>query len=47
MDNIDAGGAFEQLNGQMRRRAYAGGAVIEFARLRLGEGDQFGYGTHR
>ncbi len=47
MQHVDAGHHLEQFAGQMRRRADAAGRHIDFARMRLGIGDEFGNAMHR
>ena len=47
MDDVDLGLGLEQLAGEMRGQAVAGGGKIEFARIGLGERDQLAHGFRR
>ena len=45
VQHVDAGHHLEQFAGEMRRRADAARGHVEFARMRLGIGDEFGNGS--
>jgi hypothetical protein len=45
--DIDLGLRLEQLGGEMRGRAMAGGGIVDLAGISLGSSDQLGHRAHR